>query len=230
MYYENNTMNNSINNNENNKNCFNKISHAGYPDCSSDFNFTEKSLLNNDLSKNNNDNFIEYKNHEYISNDSISTSYNSDKEVLNNDSIEINNNYIDIKINFIETLNKIISNEELQKNYTSKLSDNHIKIIKNIIILNHDFLENFELYLEQVQFINERDLNIFIIYFIKTLYKILYSKNFIIYRSNYKNCRTILKFLFEVLITDIKNLYNKLELIINFNILVDIKIEFIQNY
>jgi hypothetical protein len=226
MYYENSTMNNSINNSENNKNCFNKISHAGYPDCLSDFNFTEKSLLDKD----NNDNFIEYKNHENISNDSISTSYNSDKEVLNNDSIDINNNYIDIKINFIETLNKIISNNELQKNYTIKLNNNHIKIIKNIIILNQDFLENFELYLQEIQFINEKDLNIFIIYFIKTLYKILNSKNLIIYRSNYKNCRTLLKFLFEVLIIDIKNLYNKLGLIINFNILVDIQIDFIQNY
>ena len=228
MYYENSTMNNSINNSNNNENCFNKISHAGYPDCSSDFNYTKKSLLNmKNLSKNNNEDFIEYKNHENNSNDSISTSYNSDnsndKEVLNND-LNI------VKINFIETLNKIILNEELQKNYTIKLNNNHIKIIKNIIILNHDFLENFELYLEQIQFINEKELNIFIIYFIKTLYKILYSKNLIIYRSNYKNCRTILKFLFEVLIIDIKYLYNRLEFIINFNILVDMQIDFIQNY
>lgn len=231
MFYENNEIHKN-----NNSNRFNRVTHAGYPESFSDFDRCNKSFYYNDSSEKN---YIIYKNK---SNDSISSSCYSDelniKETVDNSSIKeydlrINKNIqdnISKEYNFKKILLSIILSDELQKNYTVKLNDKHKEIIKNMIILNSYFLENFESEFQNIQIINDKNFITIIIYFIKELYKILYNKKWIIYKSYYKNCRIILKFLYEVVINNIDDVYNRLDLIISFNFLIDSQIEFIQNY
>jgi hypothetical protein len=240
---------------------FDKVTHAGYPECYSDFaksseNFYQGGIISSYIATDSDQSNYEQVFQNLVlldessniqknnSNNSISSYYHSEDSLSDNkyyinreiiissgtpDSDEYSEKIQELgeqsnnKDDFKTILLSIISLDELQQNYTVKLTDNKKNILKNIIINNSDFLDNFETEFRNIQSMNNKDFIILINYFIKKIYKILYNERWIIYKSYYKKCRTILKFLFEVLITNKDNIYNKLELMIYFNILIDLQ-------
>ena len=182
MLYENNEIEKN-----NNSNCFDRVTHAGYPESFSEFNYNREIIFNesfysNDCSFEKIVSHCDEYDKNYIiknkSNDSISSSYSDElnnKELLDNSS----NKEYDLKINkeeqdniskeydFKKTLLSIILSDELQKNYTVKLHNKQKKILKNIIISNSEFLENFESEFQNIQFMNDKNFITTIIYYIK---------------------------------------------------------------